>query len=140
MADELSTTEAWLNVTLNDCEWNSTDWNNTNCTTEPPVYEYNRNLAIAYNAMLLLMTASTMYSMGAGVSLRVVKVQMKRPIGPIIGLVCQLFVMPAITFGIAHAFGFDGPLAVGMMLMSSSPGGAVSNIMTFWSRGDLDLR
>ena len=43
-------------------------------------------------------------------------------------------------YGYAHALSIEDAIAVGMVLCASCPGGAVSNMFTFWSGGDLDLR
>jgi sodium/bile acid cotransporter 2 len=118
--------------------WYVTTENETNATTIG--WQLNSTLYTAYNTMVSITTAFIMLSMGTGVSWEVVKPHLKRPIGPIIGMVCQLVLLPCIAFGLAHAFDFQDEVSIGMIIMASSPGGAVSNIFSFWSRGDLGLR
>ena len=116
----------------------ATTENETNATTL--AWQINSTLYTAYNTMVSITTAFIMLSMGTGVSWPVVKPHLKKPIGPIIGMVCQLIILPSIAFGFAHAFDFQDEVCIGMIIMCSSPGGAVSNIFSFWSRGDLGLR
>ena len=42
-------------------------------------------------------------------------------------LVCQALVMPFVCLGVAHGFGLSPELAVGLMLLSATPGGTVAN-------------
>lgn len=55
------------------------------------------------------------------------------------GLVIQLLVLPAASFGIAHAFGLPPELAVGLVLLAATPSGATSTLFTHLARGDTAL-
>ena len=46
----------------------------------------------------------------------------------LIGLVCQMILLPTICFVIALTFGLPPELAVGLMLLAASPGGATANL------------
>jgi len=61
------------------------------------------------------------------------------PKAVLIGLFCQTFLLPAICFGIAKAFGLSPELAVGLMLLAASPGGASANLFSHLARGDVAL-
>ena len=63
----------------------------------------------------------------------------KHPKAVIIALVCQLFLLPAICFGLVLAFNLPPVLAVGMMLLSASPGGTTANLYSHLFRGDIAL-
>ena len=57
----------------------------------------------------------------------------------VVGLVCQVLLLPAICFGIAKLFALPPELAVGLMLLSASPGGATANLFSHLAKGDVAL-
>lgn len=63
----------------------------------------------------------------------------KYPKAAAIGLVCQMIVLPAICVGLVLAFGIKGVLAVGMMLLVASPGGASANLFSHLAGGNVAL-
>lgn len=63
----------------------------------------------------------------------------KHPKAVAIALACQLLVMTTIAFVIIHLFDLPPLLAVGMMLLAASPGGATANLYSFLFRGDVAL-
>ncbi|AVH22734.1 bile acid:sodium symporter family protein [Nocardia cyriacigeorgica] len=63
----------------------------------------------------------------------------KYPKAAVIALTCQLVVMPVICFGLVRAFGLDGALAVGMMLLAASPGGSSANLFSHLAGGNVAL-
>lgn len=56
-----------------------------------------------------------------------------------VGLMCQLILLPAICFGITIFFGLSPELAVGLMLLSASPGGPTANLYSHIFNGDVAL-
>ncbi|MHB8878449.1 MAG: bile acid:sodium symporter family protein [Myxococcaceae bacterium] len=56
-----------------------------------------------------------------------------------VGLFCQMLVLPALCFGLAKGFGLPPELAVGLMLLAASPGGATANLYSHLARGDVAL-
>lgn len=56
-----------------------------------------------------------------------------------IGLGCQMLILPAACLGIAHAFSLPPELAVGLMLLAASPGGATANLFSHLAKGDVAL-
>ena len=62
---------------------------------------------------------------------------MPRPI--FVGLFCQMLILPVVCFVIATGFGLPPALAVGLMLLSASPGGATANLFSHLARGDVAL-
>ncbi|MEU0879352.1 bile acid:sodium symporter family protein [Lentzea sp. NPDC005914] len=63
----------------------------------------------------------------------------KYPKAAVIALVCQVVVLPAICLGLVLAFGLEGVLAVGMMLLVASPGGTSANLFSHLAGGDVAL-
>jgi BASS family bile acid:Na+ symporter len=57
----------------------------------------------------------------------------------VVGLVCQMLVLPVVCFAIANAFGLPPELAVGLMLLAASPGGATANLFSHLAKGDVAL-
>jgi BASS family bile acid:Na+ symporter len=62
-----------------------------------------------------------------------------QPRAKIVGLACQLLLLPAVAFALALLFRLPGELAVGLMVLAACPGGATSNVITHLSRGDTAL-
>jgi len=56
-----------------------------------------------------------------------------------IALVCQMILLPIVCFGVAKVFGLPPALAVGLMLLAASPGGATANLYSHLSEGDVAL-
>ncbi|MEV0685047.1 bile acid:sodium symporter family protein [Nocardia sp. NPDC050378] len=56
-----------------------------------------------------------------------------------VALVCQVVVLPAVAFGLVMLFDLEPLLAVGMMLLAASPGGATANLFSHLFRGDVAL-
>ncbi|MSQ82917.1 MAG: bile acid:sodium symporter family protein [Myxococcales bacterium] len=55
------------------------------------------------------------------------------------GLAVQAILLPAVAFGLAHAFALPPELAVGMVLLAASPGGATANLFSHLAGGDVAL-
>jgi len=64
---------------------------------------------------------------------------LKAPKAVIIGLLCQLVLLPILGFSVAAAFGMTGGLAIGLVVLSLCPGGVTSNIISYLAKGDLAL-
>lgn len=62
---------------------------------------------------------------------------MPRPV--LVGLFCQSVLLPAVCYGVAVGFGLPPELAVGLMLLSASPGGASANVFSHLAHGDVAL-
>lgn len=57
----------------------------------------------------------------------------------IIGLMCQMVLLPAICFAICIVFLLPPALAVGLMLLAASPNGATANFYSHLAKGDVAL-
>ena len=90
---------------------------------------------------LFLPAALGIIMLGLGLSLtladfaRVVK--FPKPV--LIGLACQLLLLPLACFFLAKAFGLAPALAVGLMLLAASPGGTTANLYSHLAHGDVAL-
>lgn len=63
----------------------------------------------------------------------------KYPKPVLIGLACQMLLLPLLCFFIAKGFVLEPALAVGMMLLAASPGGTVANLYSHLAHGDVAL-
>ena len=90
---------------------------------------------------VLLPVALGVIMLGLGLSLTIA--DFKRivvyPRAATIGLACQMLILPAVCLGIAHLFDLSAPLAVGLMLLAASPGGATANLFSHLAKGDVAL-
>lgn len=64
---------------------------------------------------------------------------LKIPRAVIVGLVCQMILLPLICFALVKAAALPPELAVGMMLLAASPGGITANLYSHLAHGDVAL-
>lgn len=90
---------------------------------------------------LFLPIALGVIMFGLGLSLRIVDFTrvVRYPKAVLVGLAVQVLLLPVICVLIAHAFGLTPALAVGLMLLAASPGGAVANLFSHLAHGDVAL-
>nr|XP_027231324.1 P3 protein-like [Penaeus vannamei] len=87
-----------------------------------------------------ILVAVVYVNMGATMNLEIIKDISKKPIGPLLGIVCQYLFMPLIAFGLGKlAFPGNVLAQLGMFLTGCSPGGGLSNMWTYLLGGSLDL-
>ncbi|KAH3839318.1 ileal sodium/bile acid cotransporter-like [Dreissena polymorpha] len=80
-----------------------------------------------------------MLGMGCTIELGKLLKYMRRPVAPAIGMLAQFVVLPLVTFGFAHALQLTEEAAIGMLVMGTCPGGATSNMFSYWADGDVPL-
>jgi len=56
-----------------------------------------------------------------------------------VGFFSQLIILPIIAFGVALILNLSPPIAVGLMIIASAPGGVTSNVLTKFANGDVAL-
>ncbi|KAK0170957.1 hypothetical protein PV328_008733 [Microctonus aethiopoides] len=77
---------------------------------------------------------------GCAMDWKVCREMLKKPIGPLIGSVCQFIMMPMIAFGIGQlVFPKNPEMQIGIFFTGISPSGGASNIWTMILGGDLPL-
>lgn len=91
--------------------------------------------------LVLLPLAIAIIMIGLGLSLTIddFKRVVVYPKAVIIGLVCQMLILPVVCFFIAIGFNLSPELAVGLMLLSAAPGGATANLYSHLAKGDVAL-
>lgn len=92
---------------------------------------------IALNIVL----AIVMFGVALGIRPKTFVDIIKSPRSVIIGIICQLLLLPALTFLLTITFkNWISPMiALGMILVASCPGGNISNFITSLSRGNAEL-
>jgi len=60
----------------------------------------------------------------------------RSPKAPVIGLIAQFLLLPALTFGLVYLIGPLPSIGLGMMLVAACPGGNLSNLMTYLAGGN----
>jgi len=80
-----------------------------------------------------------MLGLGLSLTLEDFKRVLLYPKAIFIGLICQMLLLPIICFLLAKFFQLDSELAVGLMLLSASPGGPTANLYSHLSKGDVAL-
>lgn len=91
------------------------------------------------NLLLPLALGVIMLGLGMGLTLDDFRRVARYPRAVLTGLILQVLILPAVAFALALAFGLPPELAVGLMLLAASPGGATANIYSHLARGDVAL-
>ena len=81
----------------------------------------------------------TMLGVGVTLNLRHFQVLLQYPRSLLVGVGCQLILVPLLAFLLITLFPVDPGIAVGLVLIASVPGGSVSNIYTFLGLGNVAL-
>jgi BASS family bile acid:Na+ symporter len=91
------------------------------------------------SVMLPVALGIIMLGLGLSLTLADFKRVVVYPKAVLIGLVCQMMILPVLCFVIAINFGLPPELAVGLMLLSASPGGPTANLYSHLAKGDVAL-
>ena len=63
----------------------------------------------------------------------------KNPKDFLVGLICQLILLPVIAFVLIKLLNVSSELALGVMIIAAAPGGVTSNVLTKFANGDVAL-
>jgi BASS family bile acid:Na+ symporter len=79
--------------------------------------------------------------LGLGLSLKIADFRrvLLYPKAVFVGLFCQTLLLPLACYAIAKGIGLPPALAVGLMLLSASPGGPTANLFSHLAKGDVAL-
>ena len=83
--------------------------------------------------------ALIMLGLGLGLTLQNFIQVTKQPKDFLIGLICQLILLPIIAFILIKLFNTPLELALGVMIIAAAPGGVTSNVLTKFAKGDVAL-
>lgn len=92
-----------------------------------------------FTYVMVLAVLLILLGLGTTFSKEQLVAQFRRPVGLGIGFLCQFIWMPLLAFIIAVAADMEDEQAVGLVFMGSAPGGASSNLVTYFANGDTAL-
>ena len=91
------------------------------------------------NLLLPLALGVIMFGLGLGLTTEDFRRVGRYPRAVVVGLTLQVLVLPWVAFALAVGFRLPPALAVGLMLLAASPGGATATIYSPLARGDVAL-
>lgn len=91
------------------------------------------------SVVLPVVLAVVMFGLGLSLTVADFARVLTSPRAVLVTLACQMIVLPAIVFGLVVAFGIGPDLAIGMMVLVVSPGGATANVFSHLARADVAL-
>ena len=91
------------------------------------------------NAILAFSLIIIMFGMGLSLSLRDFAAVFLKPKAIILGLICQLILLPIVGFALIDLFTLTADIAIGIIILAACPGGPTSNLITHLANGDTAL-
>ena len=83
--------------------------------------------------------ALIMLTLGLGLTTSDFTRVIKRPKEFLVGLICQVILLPVVAFVLIKILNVQPALALGVMIIAAAPGGVTSNILTKFANGDVAL-
>ena len=83
--------------------------------------------------------ALIMLTLGLGLTIKDFSRVIKQPKDFLVGLTCQIILLPIVAFIIIKVFQISPELALGLMIIAAAPGGVTSNVLTKFANGDVAL-
>ena len=83
--------------------------------------------------------ALIMLGLGLGLTVKDFKRVLTTPKDFLVGIVCQLILLPIIAYIIILILRLPIEIALGLMIIASAPGGVTSNVLTKFANGDVAL-
>jgi BASS family bile acid:Na+ symporter len=89
--------------------------------------------------ILMVVLATMVYAVSLDLRIQDFRYVAQHPLAVAVGLIAQFALLPAATVGITLLLDLPGSTAAAMMLVAACPGGALSNVITHFGRGNLAL-
>ena len=83
--------------------------------------------------------ALIMLTLGLGLTIQDFTRVVNQPKDFIVGLICQLILLPIVAFLLIKVLNTPLELALGVMIIAAAPGGVTSNVLTKFANGDVAL-
>ena len=96
-------------------------------------------MGLVTDLFLPLALAFIMFSLGSGLTLNDFSQIIKKPKDFLIGFISQIVILPIVGLILVSIWPLSPELAIGVMLIAVAPGGATSNIITSFAKGDVAL-
>lgn len=97
------------------------------------------NAQMAATIALPLALVIIMFGLGLSLTVQDFKRVISFPRPVLVGLFCQMIILPAFAFFLCYLFKLKPEFAIGLMVLAASPGGVSSNIYSHLSDGDVAL-
>lgn len=98
------------------------------------------NLDKAANFVSIFILCDTMVALGCTMEVSKIKAHIVKPKGVVVAILAQFGVMPLTAFTLAKVFQLRTSQAMAVLVCGCSPGGVLSNVLSFAFRGDMNLR
>lgn len=95
--------------------------------------------SVSLDLFLPIALGIIMLGLGLSLTLEDFKRVTKYPKAITVALLCQMVLLPVVCFVLVKFSGLSPALAVGLMLLASSPGGPTANLYSHLSKGDVAL-
>jgi len=95
--------------------------------------------SILTTVVLPIALAFIMFNMGLSLTIHDFKRVFKMPVAIVVGLTCQLVVLPLLGVLVIAIFPLKPEFAIGVMLLALCPGGTTSNMISHMARADIAL-
>jgi Predicted Na+-dependent transporter len=96
-------------------------------------------MGIITDIILPLSLAFIMFSLGLSLTVSDFSRILKQPKDFILGSISQIIILPTFALLLILIWPLPPEIAIGVMLIAAAPGGATSNIITSFSKGDVAL-
>ncbi|HLV18723.1 MAG TPA: bile acid:sodium symporter family protein [Pseudomonas sp.] len=96
-------------------------------------------LPIAKGGWIVPLLGIVMFGMGLTLKAADFAEVARRPLRVLLGVLAQFLVMPGLAWLLCQLLGLPAEIAVGVILVGCCPGGTASNVITWFSRGDVAL-
>ena len=136
--EELIENKLKFNVRLLEAEVDGASYQFAQFNTRPEQPLFDK----IFRLMIILMLFLIMVGMGLTLTGKDFTVLISKPRGIIVGELLQFGIMPLIAMGFGYLLGFHEHypyIYVGMILITATPGGVTSNLMTYYAKGDVAL-
>lgn len=136
--DELIESKLYFDVKVMDTDFNNVNYQFAQFITSPIQPTFDK----IFKLMIILMLFLVMIGMGLTLKGKDFAVLITKPKGIIVGEILQFGIMPLIAAGLGYLMGFHENypyIYVGMILITATPGGVTSNLMTHYAKGDVAL-
>ncbi|KAL8206748.1 UNVERIFIED_CONTAM: hypothetical protein K2H54_022544 [Gekko kuhli] len=101
--------------------------------------EENTMYKVGLSVTVTLVMALLVFSMGCTVEVKKLWDNIKRPWGVAVGMMCQFGLMPLVAYILAISLATTTTQRIAIFILGCCPGGTISNLITYWIDGDMDL-
>ncbi|XP_060722088.1 hepatic sodium/bile acid cotransporter [Tachysurus vachellii] len=116
--------------------WSQNNFTNVTFSNSSAFYV---NLNTAANLLSIFILVDTMVALGCTMKLSKIKDHIMKPKGLAIAILAQFGVMPLTAFSFAKLFQLTPSKAMAVLVCGCSPGGVLSNVLTYAFKGDMNL-